>query len=89
MSVPNNLNPKEFVEYVCINIINEPYLLKTSGVQQVIRDLYSKISAKNGTIKSFTFQDAVRLLENHLNNKIISEKMRTEESNIPKEDYLE
>lgn len=89
MSVPNNLNPKEFVEYVCTHIINEPYLLKTSGVQQLIRDLYGKIAAKNGTIKSFTFHDAIQLLENHLNNKLICEKMRTEESSITKEDYLQ
>jgi len=45
--------------------------------------------ARGGTIKSFTFKDAVSLLEQHLNNKVMSEQMRHNEDKLQKEDYLE
>ena len=89
MTVPGNLNPKEFVEYICSNVINEPYLINTAGIQQIIKDLNSKLVARGGTIKSFTFKDAVSLLEQHLNNKVMSEQMRHNEDKLQKEDYLE
>lgn len=88
MSVPGNLNPREFIEYVCLSIINEPYLTKTAGIQQIIRDLNSKIIARGGSIKSFTFNDAIQTLEQYLNNKIGCEELREKESTIAKEDYL-
>jgi glycosyltransferase involved in cell wall biosynthesis len=88
MSVPANLNAREFVEYICSNIINEPYLIRTAGVQQLIKDLSSKIVARHGSIKGFTFQDAVSVLEQHLNNKNVAEEMRQKEASLAKEDYL-
>lgn len=88
MSVPGNLNPREFVEYVCCQIINEPYLIHTAGVQLLIRDLQSKIVARNGSIKSYSYQDAIALLEQYLNNKVICEHMRQQETTLPKEDFL-
>jgi hypothetical protein len=88
MTVPANLNSREFVEYICANIINEPYLIKTAGVQQLIKDLNSKITARAGSIRGFSFQDAVSLLEQHLNNKNVAEQMRQNEANLVKEDYL-
>lgn len=87
-SVPANLSAREFVEYICKNIINEPYLINTSGVQMMIRDLQSKIVARGGSIKSFSFQDAVQILEQHLNNKAGHEAMRHSENTLPREDYL-
>jgi len=88
MTVPGNLNPREFVEYICSSVINEPYLIKTAGIQQIIRDLNSKIIARNGSIKGFSFKDAVSLLEQHLNNKVAAEEMRQKESSLPKESFL-
>lgn len=89
MTVPGNLNPREFVEYICSSVINEPYLIKTAGIQQIIRDLNSKIIARGGSIRGFSFKDAVSLLEQHLNNKVASEDMRLKENNLPREDYLQ
>lgn len=88
MSVPPGLNPKQFVEYVCTNIINEPYLINTSGIQQIIKNLNSKLITSGGNIKSFTFQDAIALLEQYLNSKITFEKMRHNEHNLQKESFL-
>jgi glycosyltransferase involved in cell wall biosynthesis len=89
MTVPANLNPKEFVEYICRNIINEPYLIQTAGIQQLIKDLNSKITARAGSIRAFSFQDAVSVLEQHLNNKNAAEQMRLNETKLVKEDYLQ
>jgi glycosyltransferase involved in cell wall biosynthesis len=88
MSVPGNLSPRDFVEYICCNIINEPYLIKTAGIQQMIRDLNSKIVARGGTIRGFAFADTVQLLEQHLNNKVAAEEMRHKEAELPKESFL-
>jgi len=88
MTVPGNLNPREFVEYICNNIINEPYLINTSHVQQIIRDLSTKLIARNGTIKTFLFKDAVQALEQYLNNKVAAESMRFNEEKLEIEDFL-
>ena len=88
MSVPRGLNPYEFVDYICSNVINEPYLTNTAIMQQIIKDLNSKIVCRGGTMSSFTYQDAIKILEGHLNNKIICEKLRTESHDLKPEDYL-
>ena len=88
MSVPGNLGPRDFVEYICCNIINEPYLIKTAGIQQIIRDLNSKIIARAGSIRGFTFADTMPILEQHLNNKVAAEEMRHKEAELPKESFL-
>lgn len=88
MSVPGNLSPKDFVEYICSQIINEPYLINTAGIQLVIKDLQSKIVARGGSIRSFTFKDAVSILEQHLAMKVSHEQMRHNEATLPKEDFL-
>ena len=88
MSVPGNLASRDFVEYVCHRVINEPYLVNTAGVQIMIRDLQSKIVARNGSIKAFTLKEAVQGLEQLLNNKVGCEQMRHNENSLEKEDYL-
>jgi hypothetical protein len=65
------------------------HIIRTAGVQQLIKDLSSKIVARNGSIKGFTFQDAVSVLEQHLNNKNVAEEMRQKEASLAKEDYLQ
>jgi hypothetical protein len=54
----------------------------------MIKDLQSKIVARAGSIKGFTFKEAVQMLEQHLNNKVVHEKMRLSEHALEKEDYL-
>lgn len=87
-SVNAALPPKEFIEYACSQIINDPYLINTSGMQCLIRDLQAKIVCNNGTIKGFAMREAMPILEQYLNNKIVCEQMRLNESSIKKEDYL-
>lgn len=88
MSIPADLNPYEFVEYVCVHIINEPYLLNTASVQQIIKDLNAKLVVRNGGMTTFSYHDAVKALEYHLNNKIVCETVRTDMSKLKAEDFI-
>jgi glycosyltransferase involved in cell wall biosynthesis len=88
MNVPPGLNPKAFVEYICNNIINEPYLFNTSPIQQVIQDISNKITCRGGMVSGFSYPDAVKVLEYHLNNKIVCEQLRKQQHLLQPEDYL-
>lgn len=88
MTVPPNLNPRQFVEYVCLQIIKEPYLINTAPIQRLIKDIDGKIIAKNGVIQGFTYNDAIKALEYHLNNKIVCEDIRLKPELSKREDFL-
>lgn len=70
MKVPPGLNPKEFIQYICDNILREPRLYNSSLIQMLIKDLSSRFIAKSGLLQTFDHQKAVEVLETHLNNKI-------------------
>jgi hypothetical protein len=86
--VPDNLDHREFVEFVVGNIINDNSLVDTAAVQCLIRDLHSGLVGKNGSISAIERNQVINILENHLNNKIACEKMRTEPQSIMKEDFI-
>lgn len=86
--VPQNLSINQFVNYICSNVIKEPYLLNTAHVQQIIRDAQYKIIAKGGSVSGFGGQQIIQALEQHLNNKIVHEQLRQQEHKIPKDSYL-
>lgn len=88
MRVPKDLDVNDFVTYICTNIINEPNLLKTAHIQCLIRDTLNGIVARNGTLSSINKQQLVEILEGHMNNKIVCEKMRTQPKLLSKEDFI-
>lgn len=88
LKVPKTLNDKEFVEFICSKVINDPHLIGTANIQNLIRELTSGMIAKNGTIVSVTRQYAIDILENILSNKVNCEKMRLDPNNIKKEDFI-
>lgn len=88
IKVPQKLNNKEFVEFICLKVINDPHLLKTAHIQNLIKDLTSGLIAKNGSITSVDRQYAVNILENLLNNRIMCEQMRLNPSTLNKEDFI-
>ena len=88
IKVPKELTGKEFVEFICLNVINDPHLLKTSNIQTLIRDLGGGLVAKNGNITTVNKQYAVDILETFIANKINCEKMRLNPETIPKEDFI-
>lgn len=88
VKVPKHLSDKQFIEFICLNVINDPHLLRTSNIQSLIKDLSNGIVAKNGNMMSINRQYAVEILEAFLNNKIMCEKMRLEPKSIVKEDFI-
>ena len=87
MKVPQNLDPQEFVEYICLNVINDPNLINTANIQTLIKDVSSKLVARNGLIQSIDYSKAIEVLEAHLNNKIACETLRIQHLN-ENEDFL-
>lgn len=87
-TVPPNLNPKDFVNYICNNIINEPYLINTAHVQIIIKDVCEKIVARGGTVNGFGHKNLVEIMEQHLNNKLVYEQLRQNVNSLNKESYL-
>jgi glycosyltransferase involved in cell wall biosynthesis len=87
-SVPSNLDPKDFIEYICINIIKEPYLIHTAPIQNLIKDLNFKMVTSGGLMTIMDHKKVVEVLEKHLNNKIINEESRNKILNLKNEDYL-
>ena len=88
VKVPKELSDKEFIQYICMKIINDPSLLNTATIQCLIRDTVSGMTAKPGYISTVDRQSIVERLEALLNNKIMCEKMRTNPQTIIKEDFI-
>lgn len=88
IKVPKSLNNKQFVEFICLKVINDPHLLKTAHMQTLIKELSMGLISKNGAITEANKEYALQILENLLANKVNCEKMRLDQSNIPKEDFI-
>jgi glycosyltransferase involved in cell wall biosynthesis len=88
VKVPRDLTNKEFIEFICLNVINDPHLLKTANIQNIIKELDGGLIAKNGSITSINKEYAINILEGLLTNKINCEKMRLNPQTINKEDFL-
>lgn len=86
--VPKDLNARDCALFVCNEIINDPYLFNTAGVQQIIRDMHNKIIAQNGMTRQITFVDMMDQFENLLTNKVGTEKMRLNPRSLTQEDFI-
>lgn len=87
MKVPPNLNPKEFVEYVCNNIINDHYLANSAIMKTLIKDLSTKLVTKNGIMQSFDHNKTIEVLQNFLTNKMTCAEIM-QKIDYLNEDYL-
>lgn len=88
LKVPTGLSDKEFIQYICMNIINDSTLLDTANLQSLIRDTVSGMVAKPNAITTINRNYIVEKLDGFLNNKIMCEKMRTDPKTIIKEDFI-
>lgn len=88
LKVPKELTDKEFIQFICMNVINDTTLLNTSHIQSLIKDSVSGMVARPGSIVSIDRNYLVEKLESYLNNKIMCEKMRIEPQSIIKEDFI-
>lgn len=87
LKVPKGLNPREFVEYICINVIKDPEIINSAHMQNLIKDLSSQLIAKNGTISHFDHKKVIEILEIQLNNKLICGQFLND-PNVLQEDFL-
>lgn len=88
LTVPNNLSPYEFVEFICKEVIKDPVLFKSAYIQTMIKELTNILNAKNGSISTTSHQEIVDRLNNCLSNKITTEQIRINHS-LPTEDFLQ
>jgi glycosyltransferase involved in cell wall biosynthesis len=76
VKIPENLTHKEFVEYICYHVLKAPYILNSAATQCLIKDLSMGLVAGGGSIKSISRDQAIKILENHLNNILYSNELR-------------
>ena len=88
LKVPNNLNNKEFITFICNNIINSPELLNTATIQNLIRDADSGFVARNKNMTVLSRENIIQYLEGFLNNKIMHENMRANPDSLKKEYFI-
>lgn len=88
MSVPQNLSRYEFVKYICDFIINEPDLFYSANVQNLLKDFYNGVVARNGAITSYSQKEIVESLEIHLANKLAYKDLRLNSSALQNENYI-
>lgn len=88
IKVPPHLNPREFIEYICYTVINDPSLINTAFIQTLIKDMQARLISRNGMTHTIDYNQAVKMLEGVLNNKIALEIMRTNPHLQTEEDYL-
>ena len=88
VKVPQNLSDKEFIEFICLKVLNDPHLLQTANIQNLIKDMSSGIVPRNGNILAMNKQYAIDILEGFIHNKINCEKMRQQPNLITKEDFI-
>jgi glycosyltransferase involved in cell wall biosynthesis len=87
-SVPNSLNDREFIEYICNNIIVDNKLFQTSLIQSLVKDSNNQIIVNNGIIKKLDRKKILEALEIQLNKKIICEELRTNPEKMKLEDFI-
>lgn len=88
ISVPSNLNDRDFIEYICNNIIVDNKLFQTSIIQNLVKHSNNQIIASGGIIKKMDRAKILEALEVQLNKKIICEELRTNPSKLKSEDFV-
>lgn len=88
VKAPKDLTDKEFIEFICLNILKDPHLLRTAHIQTLIKDMTGGLISRNGIITVASRQLVIDILEGFIHNKINCEKMRQNPNSITKEDFI-
>jgi glycosyltransferase involved in cell wall biosynthesis len=86
-SVSNELDNRLFVDFICREILKDPEIINTAPVQNMIKDMFDLLVAKNGIMQTFERNNAVKGLEGYIKTKINAENRRSSRD-VSKEDYL-
>ncbi len=87
LSIPNIQNNREFINFIVSNVLKEDHLLKTYFIQSMIRSLDETFVINNQRIETLQKKDAIKILENYLNNKIFCEQVRSGQL-VMKDEFL-
>ena len=88
IKVPPNLQPKEFVRYICQSILNEPDLAETAVGQNIVSQLLCGLSARDGMIKHYSQNDALKTFELLLNSKLTYGHLKEHPEFLVSEDFI-
>jgi glycosyltransferase involved in cell wall biosynthesis len=77
IQVPNNLSAWEFVSFIVLNIAKEPFLLNTSAVLNMIKDLSNGYTSSPKGIQKVDRNYVVQIFQNYLSKKKTTEALRT------------
>lgn len=86
--VPKNLKKKDFIQYICDNILLEPDMINTGFMQSLIRDFHHILVAKGPTVSTREHKQILQILETYMNNKMAYENLRVQGFGSNKEDFL-
>lgn len=87
ISVPNNLNNREFIDFVVDNIIMEPRLKSTHFIQTMVKNL-DDIGNDDQNALMTQRQNAIKNLEIYLNNKMYCESIRSKQISLDTHEFL-
>lgn len=74
---------EQFIRYIVIDIIKDPFLMNTSYIQNMIYNLDNGFITSNNRIMPYTIHHAMNALDSYIKQKIFLEKIRTKQHNIP------
>ena len=76
-SIPVLANNRDFINFIVLNILKEPHLLRTHFIQSIIRSLDETFIINNNNLERSTRENFVKILESYLNNKVYCESVRS------------
>ena len=86
--VPSNLSPTDFIDYICLNIINDPKLLKTAFIKGLKQQFTTGVFAVGGALKAHSYQSVTQVLQSYLNQKLNIINIYENRNLLEKEDFL-
>ena len=83
VKVPPLGTNRRIVHFVMEHVIKNPHMIKTATIQQIIRNLDLGYQQDGQRVTQFSFEQAMSILEDNMNNKSLWESVRTGAIPIP------
>ena len=76
VKVPPLGTNRKIVQFVVEHVIKNPHMIKTATIQQIIRNLDLGYQQEGNRVTQFTFEQAMKILEDNMNNKTLLDLVR-------------
>jgi glycosyltransferase involved in cell wall biosynthesis len=83
IKVPPLGSNRRVVQFIVKNIIKNPYMISTAAIQQLIRNLDLGYQQDGTKLAPFDFQQAMKILEDNMNNQTLWESVRSGRTPLP------